>query len=203
MYLGPHHFQAQNRFLEDSVHFATSSLWFANYGLIGFELDAEALGNGTISVINARGIFRDGLPFHMPECDALPATRNITDLFPPTRDTLTILLAIPARQAEGQNTALDSPEGDGVRFTAHPQLFSDENTGRDEREVRMGRKNIRLLLDTELDAGQSGGMLTLPVARIMRDGRGHFVPDPRFIPPSLKISASERLMMLTHRLIEI
>jgi type VI secretion system protein ImpJ len=199
MYLGPHHFQAQNRYFEDSVQFATSSLWFANFGLIGFELNTEALANGTVSVVNGRGIFPDGLVFHMPDSDALPAARHIADLFPATRDTLTVLLAIAPRQAEGRNTALESAESDGARFIAQSQTVHDENTGRDERDVQMGRKNIRLLLDTE----DASGLLTLPVARVMRDGRGHFVPDPRFIAPCLKISASERLMMLTQRLIEI
>ena len=35
----------------------------------------------------------------MPECDPLPAPRNIAELFPPTRDTLTVLMAIAPRQA--------------------------------------------------------------------------------------------------------
>ena len=39
MYLGPHHFQVQNRYFEDSIRFVTSSLWFESYGLIGVELD--------------------------------------------------------------------------------------------------------------------------------------------------------------------
>ena len=50
---------------------------------------------------------------------------------------------------------------------------------RDERPVRLGRKNIRLLLDTEA----ADDVVTLPLARIMRDGSGHFVFDPNFIPP--------------------
>ena len=72
MYLGPHHFQAQSRYFEDSIQFATSSLWFASFGLVGVELDADALHNGTVSLVHARGIFPDGLPFNMPESDALP-----------------------------------------------------------------------------------------------------------------------------------
>ena len=72
MYLGPHHFQAQSRYFEDSVLFATSALWFEPYGLAGCQLDPEALRNGTVSLVHARGIFPDGLLFHMPECDALP-----------------------------------------------------------------------------------------------------------------------------------
>jgi Uncharacterized protein conserved in bacteria len=78
MYLGPHHFQAQARYFEDSIHFAASSLWFAGYGLAACELDAEAMNNGTLSLVRARGILPDGLAFEMPGCDPLPAARNIT-----------------------------------------------------------------------------------------------------------------------------
>src|SRR5258708_10423796 len=97
MHLGPHHFQAQSRYSEDSIHFATSSLWFAPFGLVGLELDADALKNGTVSIVNTRGIFPDGLPFQMPESDPLPVPRHITYEFPPTRDTLTIMLATAPR----------------------------------------------------------------------------------------------------------
>ena len=38
MYLGPHHFQVQNRYFEDSIRFAASSLWFSSFGLAGVEL---------------------------------------------------------------------------------------------------------------------------------------------------------------------
>ena len=199
MHLGPHHFQAQSRYFEDSIQFATSSLWFEPFGLIGLEIDTEALANGTISIVNARGIFPDGLPFHMPECDSLPAPRSIAELFPPTRDTLTVLLAIAPRQADGLNCALSEAEADGARFVAQMRAFHDENTGRDEKPVQLGRKNFKLLLDIE----PAEGYLTMPVARIMRDGRGHFVPDPRFVPPVIQISASERLMTMLRRLIEI
>ena len=106
MYLGPHHFQAQSRYFEDSVHFSISGLCFAPYGLIGCELDREALHNGTLSLIHARGIFPDGLAFQMPDCDPLPAARSISELFSPIRESLTVLLAIPPRRADGVNCAL-------------------------------------------------------------------------------------------------
>ncbi len=199
MHLGPHHFQAQSRYFEDSIHFATSSLWFAPFGLVGLELDADALKNGTVSIVNARGIFPDGLPFQMPESDPLPAPRHIAEVFPPTRDKLTILMAIAPRQADGLNCALSESEANGARFIAETRVFHDENTGRDEKPVRLGRKNVKLLLDTE----PAEDLLTMPVARIMRDGSGHFILDPHFIPPVIQISASERLMTMLRRLIEI
>src|SRR5208283_4563827 len=141
-------FQVQSRYFEDSIQFAISSLWFAAYGVAGLELDSEALRNGTVSLVHARGIFSDGLPFNMPESDALPAARAIGDLFPPTRDSVTVLLAIPARKPNGSNCVVETngaSEADS-RYFAESQVLHDENTGGDERPVRFGRKNLRLLL---------------------------------------------------------
>ncbi len=200
MYLGPHHFQAQSRYFEDSVHFALSSLVFAPYGLGGYELDQEALANGTLSLIHARGVFPDGLVFQMPEEDPLPAARNITDLFSPIRESLTVHLAIAARSASGPNCSVDGNGDSGsARYVGALEPTHDENTGRDEKPVRLGRKNIRLLLDTEL----SDDLVTLPIARIGRDGSGHFVYDPNLVPPCLEISASARLMTMLRRILEI
>lgn len=200
MYLGPHHFQAQSRYFEDSIHFATSALWPHTYGLVGCALDEEALTNGTVSVVHARGIFPDGLLFHMPESDPLPPARNIADLFPPTRDRVTVLLAVAAHKEDGLNCALgDSTLPNGHRYTSDTQILHDETTGRDEKPVRLGRKNIELLLDMEL----RDDLVTLPIARIMRSGSGRFVFDPKFIPPCVQIGASAPLMDMLRRLIEI
>src|SRR5579863_621619 len=119
MYLGPHHFQAQGRYFEDTVQFGVSSLCFEPYGLIGYQLDAEALRNGTVSLVHARGVFPDGLPFHMPESDPLPAARNIADLFPPTHESLDVMLAISPRVAGAVNCVMSEAEShDSVRLSA-------------------------------------------------------------------------------------
>ena len=195
----------QSRYFEDSIQFATSSLWFSAYGLAGIELDTEAAQNGVVSLVHARGVFPDGLPFNMPESDELPAARPIADLFPPTRDGLVVSLAIPPRKPNGYNCALDPNAANAAngardaRYLAEPRVLHDENTGADERPVRLGRKNVRLLLDTE----PAADLLTLPVARVVRDRTGHFAYDPDFVPPLLHTGASPRLMSMTQRLIDI
>jgi type VI secretion system protein ImpJ len=199
MYLGPHHFQVQSRYFEDSTKFATSSLWYAPYGIAGCALDADALQNGTVSVLHARGIFPDGLAFSIPESDPLPPARAIAGLFPPARDSVTVLLAIPDRKPGGRNCAISGEDAGSARYVADNVAVTDENTGADERLVHFGRKNLRLLLDIE----STDGMTTLPLARVMRDGAGHFIFDPSFIPPCLQISASEPLVLMLRRLIEI
>jgi type VI secretion system protein ImpJ len=203
MYLGPHHFQAQSRFFEDSVRFATTSLWFEPWGLIAAQLDEEALKNGTVSLLHARGIFPDGMPFHMPESDPLPEPRNIVELFPAVRESVGVGLSVPPRRPEGPNTQLAASNGETQRFPlryqATPHALYDETTGRDEKPVELGRKNIAILLDTEPTAN----LVNLPIGRITRDGAGRFVFDTKYIPPAVEISASEPLMAMLKRLIEI
>ena len=200
MYLGPHHFQAQGAYFENAIHFSGAALWFEPYGFLACELDAEALRNGTAALVHARGIFPDGMAFQMPECDPLPPARPIADLIPPTRDRVTLSLAVPAYKPTGVNVALNGDELTyGARFIAEERKVYDENTGQDEKPVRFGRKNMRIILDTE----PSDGLTTLPLARVLRDGAGHFIFDERFICPCVQISASERLMTLARRLVEI
>ncbi|MBK5291857.1 MAG: type VI secretion system baseplate subunit TssK [Acidobacteriia bacterium] len=200
MHLGPHHFQAQAAYFDNVLHFTTSALWFSPFGLSGYELGHEALRNGTVSLNHARGIFSDGLTFHMPECDPLPEPRNIAEMFPPTNNSLGLNLAVPRRKPGGANC---SPATDGLsdkfRFGIQEQYVSDDNTGQDEKPIKLGRKNIRLHLDIE----PADGLEILPLARVLRDGSGGFIYDDRFIPPCLDIGASERLMSLLQRLVSI
>ena len=200
MYLGPQHFQAQSRYFEDSVHFASSVLDFKAYGFAGFELDGEAIRNGTVALAHARGLFPDGLAFHMPEFDPLPKAQYIADQFPPTGDVLDVCLAVPSHKVEGLNCAVTDPERHGgVRYQAESKPMADENTGRDVKPIPFARKNVRFLVSTEA----AEGLVTLPLARIKRSTAGGFVYDDKFIPPCLEISASERLMLMLRRLIDI
>jgi type VI secretion system protein ImpJ len=199
MYLAPQHFQAQNRYFEESFHFATASLWRDAYGLAACQLDADALRNGTVSLLHARGMFQDGLPFDIPECDPRPDPRNIVEQFLPTTDSLTVALAIPRWREGQQNCDLDSFTAGSARYLSTTEMVHDENTGLEPKPVQMGRKNIRLIVLPAKDENA----LTLPIARVMRDQSGHFVYDPAFVPPCLRISASERLASILQKLVEI
>jgi type VI secretion system protein ImpJ len=199
MHLSPHHFQVQSRYFEDSIQFATSALWFACYGLIDCKLDDEALANGTLSLIHARGVMPDGLPFYMPDSDPVPAVRQLEDHFPPARESITAMLAVLPRGDESRNTAPAGEQAGDVRYLSEARPTYDDNSGRDEKPVQFGRKNLRLLFDTE----PNDEFVTLPLARITRDSSGRYVFDKAFIPPCVRIGASEHLMDLLRRLVEI
>lgn len=206
MYLAPHHFQAQARYGEEITNFVLSQLWFAPYGFTGVAIDAEALRNETLALEHARGVFSDGLVFQMPEHDAPPPVRNIAGLFPPMRDAVDVFLAIPAVRPGRANCLLEAVDESRVasRFVAERATLPDENTGLDEKPVRLGRKNVRFLLDNELPEPASeepAEDVLLRVARLRRDATGRVLLDERFIPPTLHASASPALMSLMHKLI--
>ncbi len=200
MYLGPHNFQAQSRYFEDSLNFVTMSLWRDAYGFAGVQFDADALRNGTLAMTSGRGLFEDGLAFDLPGSDAAPPPREFGALFSPVADHLTMHLAVPVSLQEGRNTSLDNHAPDAsVRYQSVEQLLPDENTGRDEKKIRVGRKNLQLLAESEL----TDQFVSLPVLRIVRTGSGRFESDSSFVPPCITLSASGSLAAMLSRLIDI
>jgi type VI secretion system protein ImpJ len=197
MHLAQHHFQAQNRYFEELTRFSVESLFFRTYGLVRGELDGDALLNGTVSLTHARGIMPDGLAFQFPEDDS-PAPLEIADLFSPVHDSHLVLLGIaPLRPGHANCAATGESAGDPKRFGSTLTSVPDELTGSDEKQVALARKNFVLLLDHQ----ERGDLVTMPIARVRRDGRGHFMYDPEYVPPSLQIGASERLLRLGERLV--
>lgn len=208
MHLSQHHFQAQSRYFEDAIHFAVSQLFPNAYGLAGIALDADALHNGTVSLLHARGLMPDGLAFNIPEGDPPPEPREIRDVFSPTQDSHLVYLALPAFRRDGANASgLEAAGGNGhaaaragtLRFHHVAEPMVDETLGRDERPVGVGRKSFRLVLDSEREEGD----VALPLARVRRSGAGHFVYDPDYVPPVLQIGASERLVGLLRRIVDM
>lgn len=195
MYLSPIHFQSQTRHQEDTLAFLVSSLWSQPWGLLYHELDTEAVRNGTASFVRGAGILQDGLPFDFPTSDAVPPSRSIADLFTPTDASVVLHLAVPRRS--GQVIDLES-NSRAMRFSVTSRRVADETNGTDTRDLQFGGKNFALLAAAEI----TPDMVSLPVARIVRDGRGLFLYDPEFIPPCLQLGGSEALMLLLRRLLD-
>ncbi len=200
MYLGPHHFQVQSRYFEDSIQFATLFPLVRRVRAGRIELDADALHNGTVALLHARGIFPDGLIFNMPESDALPAHAPWPIFFRPRATASSSSLAIPPRKPTASTARSNPTPRVDSRFVAESRVLHDENTGADERQVtprpqesppavrhRTHRRPARL-------ADRARG----------RDGSGHFAYDCEFCAPRLCRSAPAcGSCCMVQRLIEI
>jgi len=194
MHLGPHHFQTQSRYFEDTLWFLNSNLRQAPWGFLHFSIDTEALRNGLAILSFASGILPDGLIFDLPDCDEVPAPAQLNDLFSSTDSEIVLYLAIPPRQDQGLDCDLGGSAA--ARYTAVQRRLRDDALGQGENSVAFARKNLALLGKTQLPANA----ISFPIARILRDGQGGFASDPEFIPPCLRIGASEYLVVLLHRL---
>jgi len=196
--LTPQHLQTQDRFLEDLLEFRLSALTFAPWGFRRLTVDREALAGGAFGVTEAAGIFPDGLLFDLPSADAPPEPKPLAACWRPDQESLTLYLAIPERRPGGLNVA--AAHGDRTtRYRAEILVRRDENTGLAEKPIAVARKNLRVLAEGESLEGQ----VTLPVARLTRSVAGDYQLDPRFVPPVIDIAASEYLLAVTRRLVEL
>lgn len=197
MHLGPHHFQAQNRYFESLVTFTWSALSYAPWGLAGIQIDSEALRNGLLRLVHAKGVFPDGLVFLIPEPDAVPPDRLLSPIFPPVRDSLDVYLAVEPMSEQGPNCDMEGAGGQR-RYRAETREMADELTGQDAKRIGFAVKNLMLLVEDEIGRRQA-----MPIARIRRDSAGHYRQDEKFVPPAVCLQASPWLMEILHRLVEV
>lgn len=196
--LTPQHLQLQDRFLEDLFGFQLGAHTFSPWGFSRLEIDREALSAGTFAVTAAAGILPDRLPFEIPGPDPAPAPKPLAGHWRPDQESLQIYLAIP-EQRPGQLNIATGPEEKNTRYLAEIVVRRDENTGLAEKPIQVARKNFRFLIEGESMEGSA----TLPIARVIRSAAGDYQLDPRFIPPLLDLTASDYLISLVRRLVEI
>ena len=196
--LSPQHFQTQDRFLEDLLEFQLSTLAFCPWGFRRLEIDREALAGGSFAIAAAAGILPDGLLFDMPLSDPVPPPKQLEGAFSPDQQTLDVYLAIPEYRYGGHNVSAAQRDRD-TRYRAEELLRRDETTGRSERPIQVARKNVRILLEGE----STDGSTILRTARLTRTTSGDYQLDAQFVPPLIDIEASEYVMAVARRLVEI
>ena len=197
-FLSPHHLQTQDRFLESTLQFQTDSLAFAPWGFKTLQLNQDALASGYFAIADASGIFPDGLLFDMPDSDPLPPPKPLADCFEPDQTAIDVYLAIPHYRERGINVSLARTNSD-ARYSAEVAMLRDENSGLSEKPVQVARKNFRILVEGESQEHVS----VLRVARVRRTAAGTFQIEPRFVPPLVDITASDYLVAILRRLVEI
>lgn len=196
--LNPQQLQTQDRFLEDLIQFQLTALTYSPWGFDSLVIDREALAGGVFALAGATGIFPDGLLFDIPETDTAPPPKPLQEHFGPDQATLDVYLAVPEYRPGGQNVSSAQTDRN-TRFRAEVLLRRDENTGLAEKPIQVARKNLRFLVEGESLDGNS----VLRVGRVRRAASGDYQLDAEFVPPLINISASDYLLAITRRLVEI
>ena len=196
--LNPQHLQVQDRYLEDKLGFHLATITSCGWGFCDLEIDAEGLAGGEFRLHRAAGLFPDGLAFEIPDADPPPPPRPLDVHWKPDQTSMLVFLAIPDYRHGGRNVSA-TLEDTSVRFSPEVLSRRDENTGSSEKEILVARKNFRLLVEGEALEGSS----VLALARLIRTPSGEVELDPDFVPPLLDIAASERVLSIARRLVEI
>lgn len=197
-FLHPQHLQIQDRFLENVLRFQLDALVFRPWGFGSLQIDQENLEAGLFALSAASGIFPDGLLFSIPDSDPAPEMKLLADSFEPDQQSMDVYLAVPDYNERGLNVS-GPQRGASTRYRSEYETFRDENTGFSEKHVQVARKNFRILVEGEAREGSSA----LRVARVLRTPAGTYALDPRFVPPLVNIGASDYLISIARRLVEI
>jgi type VI secretion system protein ImpJ len=200
MLLTPHHFQQWDNYHEDLLDSRVRSMMPYEYGVLELRVNNEAIANGSFQITACRAVLPDGLMINVPDAEAVPDLRPVGNHFPVEAEKLGVHLAIPAKKTgEANFQANGGPAGSNVRFLQEGAMVKDETTGANEQPVAFARSNLRIIFDDEL----RDGFTSLKIAELERTPTGQLKISESYIPPILKISASEWLVSITRQLIEI
>lgn len=192
LFMTPQHLQQSDQYHESLVHSRVHAIVPYDWGITEVLFDDRSLTAGQVRITKCTGIFADGSPFFIGDRgeDQIEA-RPLEGAFPAALEALDVFLAVPIARDTAANVAMDPAKaGPATRFVASQVSVPDVNTGRNETSVTWGRHNLRLLFGTEpRDAFE-----TIRIAQLVRDRTGAIVVRQNFIPPILRIKASEHLM---------
>ena len=79
MFLQPHHFQQETRFVEHLVDSRTRAAHPFAWGFSELVLDEAQLALGKLGLVRGSGILPDGTPFSFPDVDAVPVPCEVPD----------------------------------------------------------------------------------------------------------------------------
>lgn len=192
MFLQPHHFQQETRFIEHLIDNRVRAAQPFAWGFSELVLDEGQLGLGRIGLSRASGVLNDGAPFSFPQLDAVPPPLDLAD----DVKGEVIYLALPlSRSGVSEVDFGDRAAGsDGQEMRRYrvvdEELRDHTNAGDDAELVQTGALTLRLLRGREV----SDGYALLGVARVLeRRSDGQVVLDRGYIAPQLRIDASGQL----------
>ena len=202
MFLQPHHFQQQARYIERLVDSRSRCAAPYAWGLIELTLDDALLTLGRVGIARASGVLPDGTPFAIPQFDAPPAPLDI----PIDLKGEVVYLALPLSREGVTEVDFGAVDGgsalDVCRLEAVEELVRDHTSASDEpASIQIGRLKLRLLRARELtDAYAAIGIAKVVECRSDRQVQ----LDRSYIPPQVVLDATEHLAstaVLMHGLI--
>lgn len=194
MFLRPHHMQACERSLSETVANQVALDHGYSYGIRRISFSREAIANGQFELSDCQARLRDGTVISISvgqEPDRVEVgnaksvpQRDLSDAFE-SDESVDVFIAVPKLRLGRANTRAE--RGGEHRFVVSSSSVPDENAGGNDQEIEQRLLNVQLLLGIENLAGYEA----IPIARIKRSGSAEAAPelDEEYIPPVLSCDA--------------
>ena len=191
MFLQPHHFQQEARYVERLVDARARCLSPFAWGFSELQLDEGLLALGKLGIAQASGMLPDGTPFSMPQHDPLPPPLELGD---DVKGEL-ICLALP-QQREGQ-TEVDFDVGaanSSSRYLAVQEDVRDSTNAADEpAPIQTARLRLRLVR-VKVPGEAAEAHTRIGVAWVNeRRSDAQVILDRRYIAPQVTLDATRQL----------
>ena len=188
MFLLPHHFQQETRYVEYLLDMRTRAAAAHAWGFFELVLDDALLALGRVGLTRASGILPDGTPLRVPQLDTAPKPLDVpSDM----KDELVVLAAPLASEGVNEVTFDDGATQPTSRYLAVNEELRDNTHSNDDPEpVQTGALQLRLLRACEAERGYAA----LGVARVLeRRSDGQVVLERGYIAPQTRIDATAQL----------
>lgn len=200
MLLTPHHFQQWDNYHEELLNSRARSMMPYEYGVLDLRVNHEAIANGNFQMLNCIAVMPDGLLVNVPDAEAVPDLRPVGNHFGVEAEKLGVHLAVPAKKLGEANFQANGAAATGnVRFLQEGAIVKDETSGTNEQPVAYAKSNLRIIFDDEL----RDGFTSLKIAELERTPTGQLKISENYIPPVLKVSASEWIANMLRQVVEI
>jgi len=187
MFIRPHHFQQQDRYVEYVARARFEALQSYGFGFLRCKIENSLLAIGKVGLEYCQGIFSEGTVFDCPAEHALPAPLTI----PSACTNEIVYLGLPLRQSGIPEITSLQNEHPLARYAIQESAVYDESAMlQDSASIAVAELRPRLMIGKE-NAAQ---FTLIPVARVIEKlSDGKVILDEHFIPPCLSCHAFPRL----------
>lgn len=198
MFLRPHHFQAADRYWQETVAEQVDFTSAYSYGVFQVNISADALKNGVLEFSGLKARWHSGTIVSQSETqvERVALAQRMAGV---GSQTVMIYLGIPI-MLEGQPNA-GRDLGGLRRFVQFPRECDEEVEGGNRQEVILREVNCRVLLAHE----DLTGFEILPLARLTRspgDAAGLML-DPNYFPPALTVQSWAELSAVMRTIFDL
>lgn len=195
IFMTPQHFQQQALWERHAGEHVARMASPEPWGVVRVAIDAHALAVQRLAIDSLAVRLPDGTVIDTETTDRTPPARDLSDLAGDAASVV-IHVGLPLFDAQGGNCAADDERPARPRRFVREYLEVADLHGDGREEIAVERHALALLLGSE----PREGYVTCPIARIVRTQQGELALDPDYVPPSLFLSASHRLMARMTRL---